>query len=359
MRGDLLAVGASRGVSNGTVTIFERDRGGPGVWGKVTTIGDSMVGDGGTPLESFGSAVALDGDLLLVGAASADVSYFGEDDGAAYVFRRDAADRDRWDFVARLTAAEATLCPGGRTLVEVSLESPEVMLEVQRCAQEDGKTDHDGFGGRIAIAGDTVVVSAVGAEAARVPVVGAAYVFRRDPAGADRWDQVAKLTGSDILASTSPAFGSALALAGDTLLVGASGVEVGPNPNQGAAYLFERGAGGPDAWGEVARLIAGDGLSNENFGAAAAFDGGNGIIGASGYELGQGAVYLAGTADTPGASIFADGRAGRRRRRGRSCRRRARHGRGHDHQAAAGVDRRGAAAGRAALCERHAPRRLL
>jgi hypothetical protein len=35
-------------------------------------------------------------------------------------------------------------------------------------------------------------------------------------------------------------------------------------------------------------------LSNENFGAAAAFDGGDGIIGASGYELGQGAVYLAG-----------------------------------------------------------------
>jgi hypothetical protein len=196
-------VGASRGGGNGQVIVFERDRWGPGAWGKVTTIGDSTVGDGGTPLESFGSAVALDGDLLLVGAASADVSFFGEDDGAAYVFRRDPANRDRWDFVARLTAPEATLCPGGRTLAEVSLESLEVRLEVQRCAREDGKTDHDGFGGRVAIAGDTVV-SAVGAEAAWGPVVGAAYVFRRDPAGADRWDQVAKLTGSDILASTSP-----------------------------------------------------------------------------------------------------------------------------------------------------------
>ena len=69
------------------------------------------MADGGSPLESFGSAVALDGDLLLVGAGSADVSYFGEDDGAAYLFRRDAADRDRWDFVTRLTAPEATICP--------------------------------------------------------------------------------------------------------------------------------------------------------------------------------------------------------------------------------------------------------
>ena len=51
LEGDLLAVGASRGGGNGQVTIFERDRGGPGVWGKVTSILDSAVGDGGTPLE--------------------------------------------------------------------------------------------------------------------------------------------------------------------------------------------------------------------------------------------------------------------------------------------------------------------
>ena len=78
------------------------------------------------PLESFGRAVAIDGDLLVVGASSADVSYFGEDDGAAYVFRRDPTNRDQWNFIVRLTASEATLCPGGRTLSEISLESLEV-----------------------------------------------------------------------------------------------------------------------------------------------------------------------------------------------------------------------------------------
>ena len=175
---------------------------------------------------------------------------------------------------------------------------------MQRCAEEDSKTDHDGFGAQIAIDGDTVIVGAPAAEADSGPVVGAVYIFRQDPAGTGRWDQIAKLTGSDLLASTSPAFGSALALAGGTLLVGASGVEVGPNLDQGAAYLFERNAGGTDAWGEIAKLVAGDGLGRENFGAAVAFDGKDGIIGASGYEAAQGAVYLAGTGPPPPGPAF-------------------------------------------------------
>ena len=132
-QGDLLAVGASRAGGNGQVTLFERDPG-DGAWGKVTAIPDNAVADGGSALESFGGAVALDGDLLLVGAGSADVSYFLEDDGAAYLFRRDATDRARWDFVTRLTAPEATICPGGLTLAEVSLQLPEVIEEVERCA---------------------------------------------------------------------------------------------------------------------------------------------------------------------------------------------------------------------------------
>ena len=91
LEGDLLAVGASRGGGgNGQVTILERDRGGPGDWGVAGSILDGAVGDGGLPLEDFGGAVALEGDLLLVGASSADVSFFREDDGAAYLFRRDA-----------------------------------------------------------------------------------------------------------------------------------------------------------------------------------------------------------------------------------------------------------------------------
>ena len=137
---NLLAVGAIRGGGDGQVTIYERDRDGAAGWSKVTTLYDGVVGDGGS-FESFGSAVAISGDLLLVGAATADVSYFGQNDGAAYLFRRDQADPDRWNFVSRLTAAEAKLCPGDRTLAEIASETPEVGAEVERCAQEDSRTD--------------------------------------------------------------------------------------------------------------------------------------------------------------------------------------------------------------------------
>ena len=338
IKDDLLAVGASRAGTNGAVTIYERDRGGPGTWGRVTTISDSAVGDGGMPLESFGRAVAIDGDLLVVGASSADVSYFGEDDGAAYVFRRDPTNRDQWNFIVRLTASEATLCPGGRTLSEISLDSLEVRQEVERCAAEDSKTDHDAFGGNLAIAGDTIVVSAAGAEDPTGPVTGAVYVFRQDPAGADRWDQIAKLTGSDALMAPVPGFGGGVALAGDTLLVGAAGA-AGPKGTQGAAYLFERGAGGPDAWGETRKLVAGDGLAGEAFGSSVAFDGDEAIIGASGYEAAQGAVYLAHEDKPARAGIPANRRVGRWRHRGRPCRRRPQHFPGRAYRAAAGLDR--------------------
>jgi hypothetical protein len=307
LKDGLLAVGSSRGGINGRVTIFERDRGGPGSWGRVTTIADIEVGDSGNPLESFGGAVALDGDLLLVGAPSADVSFFSEDDGAAYLFRRDAVDRDRWNFVTRLTAPEATLCPGGRTLAEVSLDSLEVRLEVQRCAREESKTDRDGFGGAIALEGDIAIIGAAATEGGTGLPVGAVHIFRQDPTSPDGWEQIAKLTGSDVLESTSPAFGRSIALVGETLLVGASGVEVGTKADQGAAYLFQRHAGGADAWGEVARLVAGDGLSRENFGAAVAFDGEDGAIGASGYEAARGAVYLAGEEKPPEPAFAATG----------------------------------------------------
>ena len=296
--GNLMAVGASRGGGgNGQVTIFERDRGGPGIWGVAGSVSDAAVADGGLPLETFGSAVALEGDLLLVGAPSADVSFFREDDGAAYLFRRDALFPDQWDFVTRLTDPSATVCPGGLTLAEVSLEGEDVQAEVERCALEEGRTDRDGFGASVAFAGDTIVVASPGAEAASGEAAGAVFVFRRDPANADAWSVIARLQPSDLAASSGPGFGAALAFDGDAILAGAPGSEVGAASDQGAVYQFDRNEGGPDAWGETRKLVAGDGLAGESFGVAIAMDGLDGIIGASGYDQGHGAAYL--TADVP------------------------------------------------------------
>ena len=179
----------------------------------------------------------------MVGASSADVSFFREDDGAAYLFRRDALIPDQWNFVTRLTDPAATLCPGALTLAEVSLESEEVQGEIERCALEEGRTDRDGFGAAVAIVGDTILVGSPGAEAASGEVAGAVFVFRRDPADPDAWSLAARLEPSDLAASSGRGFGSALAFDGDAILVGASGSEIGAanRPGRRLSVRAERG----------------------------------------------------------------------------------------------------------------------
>lgn len=294
LAGDLLAVGTDRR-SGGRVTLFERGRGGEDAWGKVTTVLESDVGgtgsgDGSTNA-SFGAAVALDGDLLLIGATGADVSYHNENDGAAYLFARDAPDRDRWSYVTRLIAPEAALCFGGRFLLDLALEPVEVQSEVERCAREDSTSDGDGFGAALALDGDTAVIGArsTGGRDGNFKV-GAAYVFERDARLGGQWTAGPKLAPSDF---QGPAFfGGALALAGDAVLVGAASLDIGLKESQGAAYVFERDAGGSGQWGEVEKLIAADGLGRHNFGSAVALDGPTRLVGAIGQEDFRGAVYV-------------------------------------------------------------------
>jgi uncharacterized repeat protein (TIGR01451 family) len=70
------------------------------------------------------------------------------------------------------------------------------------------------------------------------------FVFNKPASG---WitatTHIAEIYSSD-LASTDR-FGSGVALSGGTLLVGASGADIGGNGNQGAAYIFE-GSFNPD-----------------------------------------------------------------------------------------------------------------
>jgi len=92
--------------------------------------------------------------------------------------------------------------------------------------------------------------------------IGAAYVFEPDNGGIG--SQAKKLTASD--AATSPtleAFGDAVHVDGDRIVVGAPGKD-----GKGAAYLFERNQGGNENWGESTKLTASDGVtgSDDSFG---------------------------------------------------------------------------------------------
>ena len=193
--------------------------------------------------------------------------------------------------MARLIVPGADQCVGGLTVSQFLLQaSPEELEAADACADER-RVDSGAFGHRVAIDGDTVVVTARFADGDDGSYsVGKAHVFGREPSGADVWPYVATLAPS--IASAGAYFGSALALAGDAVLIGAPSTMIDARARRGAAYLFERAAGGPDAWGEVERLLAYDGLSEGQFGSAVALDGAAKIIGAKGDSTYRGALYI-------------------------------------------------------------------
>jgi hypothetical protein len=289
IQGDLLVVGASEGSArHGWVRLYERHRGGVDHWGEVTTLSYSAVGDAGNVV-SFGSAVALSGDRLLVGAANTSVSYSGEADGAGYLFRRDPADPDHWEYLARLITPGADECVGGRLVSEIWLESVEWREEAHRCATEDSETDNDDFGYAVALDGEIAVVGARFAEGADGSYsVGAAYVYQPDPSGGDQWSFVARLTPGEAVGVEY--FGSAMALAADTVLVGAKGTSIDSRDDQGAAYVFQRDLAG--SWSEAQTLTASDGLSQDYFGVAVALLGPARFVGAYGQQGWRGTVYV-------------------------------------------------------------------
>jgi len=205
--------------------------------------------------DQFGYALALAGNTLLVGAPYANEGT-DSDQGAVYVFTRDNGEINAWSQRQRLTA-------------------------------DDGAAA-DFFGASVALAGDTAVIGAPGHDMGTSADQGAAYVF---VCAGDAWSQQARLSAGDGAAGDN--LGAAVAVSGDTALIGAPGADVAANANQGAAYVFERLGG---QWSERQKLTAGSGAQHNYFGGAVALDGDLALIGAerddvAGYKD-QGSAYI-------------------------------------------------------------------
>jgi hypothetical protein len=91
--------------------------------------------------------------------------------------------------------------------------------------------------------------------------------------------QIAELTDSD--GAADDYFGRSVAVSGDIAVVGADGEDDEGN-NAGAAYVFERGRGGPDGWGKVDELTPSDGDTSGQFGWSVAIDGDTLVVGSPG-----------------------------------------------------------------------------
>jgi VCBS repeat-containing protein len=265
----------------------------------------------GAAYDRLGGSVALDGDTLVIGAAQADVGT-NLDQGAVYVFQRDAA--NSWSLVRKLTAPDgaaydefgASLALSGDILLVGAPCASTCRGAVYAFARNQGGSEnwgqtarltaHDGasyerFGASVALDGSTALIGAPMQADAR----GAAYIFTLENAV---WNQTHKLLAADGLPGDH--FGIAVALDGSLALAGADGADVnvgsgsGEKYEQGAAYLFARDQGGQ--WSETRKLLASDGAANDGFGSAVALNGDYAACAALGAKIGshakQGAAWL-------------------------------------------------------------------
>ena len=165
---------------------------------------------------------------------------------------------------------------------------PLMWTETHEIMASDGEAG-DGFGASVSVSGDWAIAGASGEDSV-APDAGAAYVYYRHQGGPDNWGQVRKLTASD--AEQDDSFGFAVAISGDTAIVGA--FAEGANL-AGAAYVFGRDVGGPDNWGEIRKIISSDLQSGDRFGVSVAIDGDVAIVGANSEDTGAsaaGAAYI-------------------------------------------------------------------
>jgi hypothetical protein len=296
LSGDTLVVGAQydtigANVEQGSVYVFTRN-------GAVWTLQQKLTANDGAADDYFGRSVALSGDTLAVGAEGGDISANVEQ-GSAYIFTRSGA---TWTQQQKLTANDgaandsfgAAVALGGDTLVVgadgdtiganssqgsayVFVRNGATWTQQQKLTANDGGLQ-DSFGNAVALSGDTVAVGALYDTIGANTRQGSVYVFTRTGAA---WAQAQKLTANDGAAGDS--FGFAVALSGDTLAVGAIFDTIGANTRQGSAYVFLRSGG---TWMQQQKLTANDGAAEERFGSAVALSGDMLVVGARGDTIG-------------------------------------------------------------------------
>jgi hypothetical protein len=146
--------------------------------------------------------------------------------------------------------------------------------------------ENDAFGNAVAISGDTIVVGAPFAHPAAV------YVFVKPASG---WEDTstfdAKLTEPGGVPNDG--FGQSVAISGDTVFAAASQLNSG---SKGAVYVYVRPAAGWTSTSAFdAKLTAFDGSSGDGFGAALAISDDTLIVGAFNARVGgsrRGALYV-------------------------------------------------------------------
>lgn len=272
-------LGTGRAPGTGTAYLFDT------LTGQQTA---KLYADDGAATDLFGISVAISGDTVIIGASGTRDP--GAYTGAAYFF--DASDGSQR---AKLSASDGAAgdmfgfsvdIEGEFALVGAPRADAAYLYDVSSGAEiaklsPGFSASGSYFGVSVALSGELALIGAPYDTRSGVGS-GAAYLYDLS-SGAE----IAKLTASD--ADEYALFGNAVAIDGETLLIGAQWDEEN-GANSGAAYVFDANTGM-----ELAKIIASDGAPYDDFGYSVALFGNQALIGAP-YQTSQGeysgAAYL-------------------------------------------------------------------
>jgi len=249
---------------------------------------DKLTASDGAPTHRFGFSVSISKTLALVGSYFYDLAQ-----GSAYLFdcsslpcnevdkleASDGATSDNFGWSVSLSGSLALVGAYGKN----SLQGAAYLFncssipcnEVDKLEASDGAAG-DFLGFSVSISGTFALVGALQKNSFQ----GAAYLF---DCSSLPCNEVDKLEASD--GAAGDYFSYSVSISGSMALVGATR----DNSRQGAAYLFDCSS---SSCIQVAKLTASDRAANDELGSSVSISDSSALIGALGFNSGQGSAYL-------------------------------------------------------------------
>ncbi len=305
IRGDTAIVGAyladiGANANQGAAYVFTRSA---GVW----TQQDKLKAGAGAADDLFGFSVGLGDDVALIGAHLADAGG-GANQGAAYVFTRsggvwsehqklsapDAAANDLFGLSLALDAGTAVIGASGKIErgdagagAAYAFTLSNGIWAVQQKLLPDISAAGNFFGAAVALSGDTALIGSVGDDIGANADQGSASIFV-NCTGLSREQELIANNGLP-----GDGFGNAVAISGDTAVIGAPQNDLGGSTDQGSAYVFVRNGA---TWTQEQKLTASAGAAYDHFGNSVAISDDTAVIGAYRNDVGgntdQGSAYV-------------------------------------------------------------------
>lgn len=284
------------GTNSGSAYIFKLSN---LVWEEVAKLqpGDLSTGDG------FGVCVSMSGEYAIVGSYHDDSP--GSNSGSAYIFHLNSG---FWPEEAKLVAVDGYA--GDEFGFNVSIENKDagalaiigsvldddmgnesgsayifskaggVWSQDAKLTASDG-TAEDWFGVSVAIDSNHVIVGAARDDDFGI-YTGSAYIYHKN---GNTWSEIIKLGQSDPYPGSF--FGWSVDILGDQAVVGAL-FDDDNGPNSGSVYVYKNDN---NLWAQETKLIASDGINNDNFGNSVSLTENSVFIGAWRDNGNYGSVY--------------------------------------------------------------------